>query len=114
MFIALLILSPLAVMWTVAQWCHPPSRRNARRLLHRLILPLWGGLLNPEGRQKETLAQFFVGIAIANSVGAANVAFGTHWPAASWAPFLKLAGLCLGVPLSLVLATWHYRTNSGE
>jgi len=111
MLVALLILSPLAIMWAVAHWCHAPSRRAAQALVQSLMLPLWHGLVNPVGRQKEAFAQFYVGIAIASSIGAASVAFGTDWSAITWVPYLKLAGLCVGVPLSLILACWHYRTH---
>ena len=40
MFIPLLILSPLAMMWLLALWHHPPARRQARILARDLWAPL--------------------------------------------------------------------------
>lgn len=114
MRIAFLILSPLALMWLVAEFYHPPTREVFGNLKRNLFGPLWRSLTYPVGKQREAFGQFFVGVAIASCVGAATVAFETNWGAATWVLYVKLVGLSLGMVLSLALASLFYGTKQGD
>ncbi|WP_131224898.1 hypothetical protein [Achromobacter marplatensis] len=113
MFIPLLILSPLAIMWLLALWHHPPARRQARILARDLWAPLLQALTKPKGKQRDAFAQFFAGTAIASSVGAASIAFETPADQAAWAWYLKLVALIVVLLLTLALASYCYPRRRG-
>lgn len=114
MLIACLLLSPLPLLWLGAEACHRPTQQRLRHLRQNLWVPLARAFSYPSGRQRDAFAQFFVGIAIASCVGAATVTFETNWGAATWALYVQLAGLLIGVVIPLALASLFYGAQPGN
>jgi hypothetical protein len=104
MVIPFLILSPLAMMWLLALWHHPPARRQVRVVWHIFL----HALTKPVGKQRDAFAHFFAGIAIASGVGATSVAFETHPELTAWTWYLKLAALIVVLIVALSLASLCY------
>jgi hypothetical protein len=114
MLIACLMLSPLPILWLGAEACHRPTQQKLRQLKQHLCMPLAHAFIYPSGKQRDAFAQFFVGIAIASCVGAAAVTVETNWGAATWALYVKLTGLLVGVVIPLALASLFYGESKGN
>jgi hypothetical protein len=114
MWVACLMLSPLLLLWLSAEACHRPTQQRLWHLKQNLWAPLARAFTYPSGKQRDAFAQFFVGIAIASCVGAATVTFETNWGAATWALYVKLTGLLIGVVIPLALASLFYGAPKGN
>ncbi|AZY48479.1 hypothetical protein [Bordetella avium] len=111
--ISCLILSPIALMWLVAEFYHPPNRERLSNLRTNLLRPLWQAFTHPVGKQRVAFGQFFVGVAILSGMAAATMAFETSWRAATWMLCLELSGLLLATALAIALASLFYGMERG-